>query len=584
MKSSRLIVKSLLELFTVLIFIFTFSISTLAVDPTVAGSSLIITKDKAHASSVVLNQPAESRTWLAAAELYYAPDWEGLEKMLRQAMIDREAELNIVYLGSFSDTIKIMRDFDGFLEGIWGYDDPATSSDFDYLYYSYQRIQVDMSQINANMVMTFSMEYLTSADDERFVDSRVAEMLEELDIGEASQYEKVKAVHDYIVNHVDYDDAEEKHSAYDALADGETVCQGYALLTYKILTEVGVACRIISGTGDGGGHAWNIVGIGDDWYNLDVTWDDTAKTNIYFLKGENKFGDHVRDDEYLTRDFLSQYPMSWDNFDRDEDDVTLVAGITLDQNAASLTPGTKLQLAASIRPEDASDTALAWSSSDPVVATVDINGLVTAIKPGSAVITASAAGKQSSDTCKITVFDLSTASSWSRQDIASLCQRGVIPGGVLADLRAGISRGEFTALLVNIYEQAQGSYDGNGSAPFVDISGSLYRMEIIKGYGLGIINGTGGGFFDPDSGLTREQCAKIIAATAALINGSGGSTEISLPFCDTGRISPWALPFVRQAYGEGLMEGMGADFSPQGKLTREQALVIAERMIEKYGW
>ena len=52
------------------------------------------------------------------------------------------------------------------------------------------------------------------------------------------------------------------------------VCQGYATLTYKMLTELGVDCRYISGTSNEELHAWNIVRIGRCFgTTLDNTWD-----------------------------------------------------------------------------------------------------------------------------------------------------------------------------------------------------------------------------------------------------------------------------------------------------------------------
>ncbi len=41
---------------------------------------------------------------------------------------------------------------------------------------------------------------------------------------------------------------------------------------------------------------------------------------------------------------------------------------------------------------------------------------------------------------------------------------------------------------------------------------------------------------------------------------------------------------MRYAFEKELMTGTGTNFEPLTVLTREQAMVIAERMIEKYGW
>ena len=514
----------------------------------------------------------------------FASDLKSLEDQLRQALINREKKFTVYYLESWDEAVKIIDDSDQIIEDIFNYDSPDTSSDYDYLDYTTDTMQVEMTEIDNGVIVEFTMQYLTTAEQEEFVDLAVERIMAKLNLDDASQYEKVKAIHDYIVEYVDYDDDLEKYSAYDALSSGETVCLGYALLTYKMMAEAGVPVKIISGESYGEGHAWNIIGIGDYWYNLDTTWDDTANTNKYFLRGENRFSSHERDDRYLTDEFEDQYPMSSSNFSL-EDDISYVTRITLSCDNAGLFAGNKLQLTADIGPVGATEQVLIWSSSDKNVATVDENGLVTAHNLGSADILAiSTDGGAVSASCSITVFDLSSASSWSKSEINSLYQRNVIPTEILSNFSSGINRAEFTALMVNIYQYAKGDYVLKGVTPFTDTAGNIYEEEIAKGYELGIINGIDVDTFDTEGTLTREQCAKIIAVTAGLINGDSLEEETELPFLDISKISSWAIPYVKNAYIKGLMTGTGSGFSPKSYLTREQALVIAERMIMKYSW
>ena len=62
-----------------------------------------------------------------------------------------------------------------------------------------------------------------------------------------------------------------------------------------------------------------------------------------------------------------------------------VTGISLDVERALIYEGKTLQLSAFITPEDANQDVI-WSSSDEGIATVDQNGLVTALKEGTATI------------------------------------------------------------------------------------------------------------------------------------------------------------------------------------------------------
>ena len=81
--------------------------------------------------------------------------------------------------------------------------------------------------------------------------------------------------------------------------------------------------------------------------------------------------------------------------------VIEVTGITLDRENVTIVENESITLVAEVTPEDAADPAVVWSSSDATVATVDQNGKVTAVSPGTATITA-AAGDVSA-TCAVTV-------------------------------------------------------------------------------------------------------------------------------------------------------------------------------------
>jgi uncharacterized protein YjdB len=69
---------------------------------------------------------------------------------------------------------------------------------------------------------------------------------------------------------------------------------------------------------------------------------------------------------------------------------------------ASLAPGESLRLTADVIPAYADDLTVAWRSSDESVATVDENGLVTALAPGECAITATCAGGYE-DRCSVSV-------------------------------------------------------------------------------------------------------------------------------------------------------------------------------------
>ena len=104
-----------------------------------------------------------------------------------------------------------------------------------------------------------------------------------------------------------------------------------------------------------------------------------------------------------------------------------VTGVTLSQTQASLysnrTPNT-LTLTATVAPDNATNQAVTWTSSDSAVATVDQNGVVTAVAPGTAVITATTADGGKTASCTVTVSRYSSGGG-SSSSSTSLSDRAI---------------------------------------------------------------------------------------------------------------------------------------------------------------
>ena len=170
------------------------------------------------------------------------------------------------------------------------------------------------------LTVVFTMTYYTTAAQETVVTDKVNEVIASLDVGYADAYTKLKAAYDYICANVTYDyenlendDYKLKHTAYAALIDGTAVCQGYALLLYRLALDMGIDCRLIAGDG-GGPHGWNIAEIDGLYYNLDSTWDAGKTAYDYFLVCPDNFTDHVRYEEYDTPEFHEYYPMADEDY------------------------------------------------------------------------------------------------------------------------------------------------------------------------------------------------------------------------------------------------------------------------------
>lgn len=78
-----------------------------------------------------------------------------------------------------------------------------------------------------------------------------------------------------------------------------------------------------------------------------------------------------------------------------------VTSVTLNKSELALVVGDSETLIATVKPDDATDKTVTWSTSDATIATVDNNGKVTAVKEGAVTITAKAGGQEA--TCKVTI-------------------------------------------------------------------------------------------------------------------------------------------------------------------------------------
>lgn len=136
------------------------------------------------------------------------------------------------------------------------------------------------------------------------VPEEITALLQEIITPSMSEYEKVRAIHDYLVIHVDYD--------YDNLAAGtlpdtaftaegalllhSAVCEGYAKAFSLLCDQSGIENILVYGTADDGTgvqtHAWNQVRVDGEWYNIDVTWDDPLMNGEQVTDGSNLIYDY----------------------------------------------------------------------------------------------------------------------------------------------------------------------------------------------------------------------------------------------------------------------------------------------------
>lgn len=114
--------------------------------------------------------------------------------------------------------------------------------------------------------------------------------------------ERERAVHDIICDYATYSSNSSSHqSAYSALVEGNSVCAGYSRAFQIACRKLGITCYYVTGIANGEEHAWNIVRIGGNYYNVDITGDDTINETLnthsytYFNVSDGQIAhNHVR--------------------------------------------------------------------------------------------------------------------------------------------------------------------------------------------------------------------------------------------------------------------------------------------------
>lgn len=244
---------------------------------------------------------------------------------------------------------------------------------------------------------------------------------------------------------------------------------------------------------------------------------------------------------------------------------------------------------------------LTFASSNNAIAKVDSTGLVTGKGQGTASITVTLLGLDTSLTkvqIPVTVSGLTTAgaitaeagnssvdymsaSSWAVSELETAEQLGLFTNKVTKGLKQDITREEFCGVAVKLYEQLNGKAAlPSIENPFADTSDS----DILKAYEKGIVNGVSADKFAPNNKISRQEICVMItrALKAAKPNMSITATDYTR-FDDESKIASWAINEIRFASKNNIMKGVGGNaIDPLGNTSREQGVILVKRTYENF--
>ncbi|MCR5304476.1 MAG: transglutaminase-like domain-containing protein, partial [Lachnospiraceae bacterium] len=150
-----------------------------------------------------------------------------------------------------------------------------------------------------------NLPVITTLSEENQVDEKVSQLLSTTfaSVRDGSDEEKVKAVYNYVKNHVRSSTGDRRtplyHTGYCALIKGHGTCEAYAYLFNRLTRELGVPSKVILGI-DSNNHTYNIARVGDYWYYFDCS-------NGRYMKDAKSFSRAKEQDRFLEEAFISNY-------------------------------------------------------------------------------------------------------------------------------------------------------------------------------------------------------------------------------------------------------------------------------------
>ena len=131
--------------------------------------------------------------------------------------------------------------------------------------------------------VTLKIEHIYSNNDIKLIEAKVEEIEKEIWSSSMSNEDKIKEVHNYIINNSKYDKDRSDNNivkyksdtAYGSLLEGYSLCGGYTDAMELFLEDMGIKSYKISSEN----HVWNAVYLNNAWYHLDLTWDDPITTD-----------------------------------------------------------------------------------------------------------------------------------------------------------------------------------------------------------------------------------------------------------------------------------------------------------------
>lgn len=145
---------------------------------------------------------------------------------------------------------------------------------------------------NGTIEFNYSVPLSTVLANQKALQQEVDSVLSTIIKPGFTDFDKVKAIHDYLALHTayDYDNLlkntvpADSYSAYGSLLKGVAVCDGYTKAAQLMMNRLGIENDYVDGYGNGGLHSWNLVVLDGQHYFMDITWDDPVPNTPGYVR------------------------------------------------------------------------------------------------------------------------------------------------------------------------------------------------------------------------------------------------------------------------------------------------------------
>ena len=172
------------------------------------------------------------------------------------------------------------------------------------------------------------------------------------------------------------------------------------------------------------------------------------------------------------------------------------------------------------------------------------------------------------------------AKSWYAEAVSAAVDNGLLYGksSTIIDPNGDMTRAEMAAII----NRSFGCYVKADISKYTDVSNSKwYFDDVAMAVQMGTYTGRSSSAMAPDSPITRQEAMTVVARALELDYETYAKTDLSA-FSDRGKISDWALPYVRAMVGADYIHGRGKILAPQDNITRAEFAQIFANIIGSY--